>query len=333
MLLLPTAVLHTLSEQAPSTHELGGHFRVDARGQLTDTVTFEGQQCRDAHGQRLSGAAQCRIHKPDAPVSFHTHPKSNRPSSADMRGRAHPALSQKGQRRLSLIIAPRMSGTHALSCARGVEGRAAEGGQAPGQGRHAVAVRTGNRLIRSDKKRPRRLRAFSAAGRTSSTSRGPAAPGPAPHRCQRAALPCINHSARLGRAGSGPVTYAGTDGAPGAVRHSRRRRGGRRGGRRRRNGRRRRQRGAVTRAPRMTMRLLMSRRLARWRRPGWTTLRPNLCTFRSLFCVRVRVLLLPALLLPLLPRSRSCSPPLPPRLAPAPAPLPASPRAVRSLQG
>ena len=156
MLLLPTAVLHTLSEQAPSTHELGGHFRVDARGQLTDTVTFEGQQCRDAHGRRLSGAAQCRIHKPDAPVSFHTHPKSNRPSSADMRNAVlkHPALSQKGQRRLSLIIAPRGVWWYTPSPAMRAAWKAAlqKGDKRLVKDAMRLWSRTGNRLIRSDKK-------------------------------------------------------------------------------------------------------------------------------------------------------------------------------------
>ena len=109
MLRIPAATLHRLAAEAPKTHELGGHFRVDADGTLRDTVVFEGEQCRDKDGNRISGGAQCRIHKPDAEISFHTHPKSNRPSSADMRNAVlkHPAVSGRGKRRLSLVLGPR----------------------------------------------------------------------------------------------------------------------------------------------------------------------------------------------------------------------------------
>lgn len=156
MLHLPTATLHQLAAAAPTTHELGGHFRMDARGHLVDVVTFEGSQCRDQHGRRLSGAAQCRIHKPDAPVSFHTHPKSNRPSSADMRNAVlkHPALSHAGRRRLSVILAPRGVWWYAPSAAMRAAWRAELRAGRKGMVKDAMRLwsRTGNRLIRDEKR-------------------------------------------------------------------------------------------------------------------------------------------------------------------------------------
>ena len=165
MLRLPTAALHRLAADAPTTHELGGHFRMDAQGNLADTIMFEGQQCRDEHGNRLSGSAQCRIHKPDAPVSFHTHPKSNRPSSADMRNAVlkHPALSHKGQRRLSIIIAPRGVWWYTPSPAMRAAWKAAlrRGDKSLIKDAMRLWSRTGNRLIRNkDNEDPHAFCAF-----------------------------------------------------------------------------------------------------------------------------------------------------------------------------
>lgn len=109
LLRLPVARIRQLVAALPRTHEMGGHLQVGDDGVLHDVVTFEGAQCRDLGGARLSGAAQCRIHKPDAAISFHTHPRSNRPSSADLRNAVlkHPHMSRKGRRRLSLVFTPR----------------------------------------------------------------------------------------------------------------------------------------------------------------------------------------------------------------------------------
>ena len=154
MLHLPAATLHRLAADAPTTHELGGHFRMDERGHLVDIVRFEGSQCRDEHGNRLSGATQCRIHKPDAAVSFHTHPKSNRPSSADMRNAVlkHPALSHKGKRRLSVILAPRGVWWYMPSPSMRAAWRAALRAGRKGVVKDAMRLwsRTGNRLIRDE---------------------------------------------------------------------------------------------------------------------------------------------------------------------------------------
>ena len=95
----------------PTTHELGGHLLTGGGGQLARIVTFEGDACRDAAGRRLTATRQCKIRKPDAAISFHTHPKSNRPSSADLRNAVlkHPALHRRrtpGKRLLSLVVTP-----------------------------------------------------------------------------------------------------------------------------------------------------------------------------------------------------------------------------------
>ena len=152
MLRIPTAKLHELAAQAPKTHELGGHFRVRADGTLSDTILFEGEQCRNAEGQRISGAAQCRIHKPDAEISFHTHPKSNRPSSADMRNAVlkHPAVSGRGKRRLSLVLGPRGVWWYAPSpeMRRAWRARLRRGDKSFVKGAMRQWSKTGNRYVR-----------------------------------------------------------------------------------------------------------------------------------------------------------------------------------------
>jgi hypothetical protein len=112
LLVLPyDAHLAPVVRTLPKTHELGGHLLTGGGGQLERIVTFEGDACRDATGARLTATRQCKIRKPDAAISFHTHPKSNRPSSADLRNAVlkHPVMGRRrtpGKRRLSLVVTP-----------------------------------------------------------------------------------------------------------------------------------------------------------------------------------------------------------------------------------
>lgn len=67
----------------------------------------QGSPCRDNQGTKLRKGTHCSIRKADHPISFHTHPKSNAPSSADMRNSLfkHPDMHRyNGKRRLSIVF-------------------------------------------------------------------------------------------------------------------------------------------------------------------------------------------------------------------------------------
>ena len=119
LLVLPyDAHLAPVVRTLPATHELGGHLLTGGGGRLDRIVTFAGDACRDATGKRLTATRQCKIRKPDASISFHTHPKSNRPSSADLRNAVlkHPDFRRHktpGKRRLSLVVTPEGVWTYA----------------------------------------------------------------------------------------------------------------------------------------------------------------------------------------------------------------------------
>ena len=111
----------------PPTHEIGGHISFNKAGDSKSIRWFEGAACRNANGARINGGDGCRIRKPDHAVSFHTHPKSNRPSSADLRNSIckHPRLRKvfaqpreqhlrrpadsqmHGRRQVSLVFTPK----------------------------------------------------------------------------------------------------------------------------------------------------------------------------------------------------------------------------------
>lgn len=150
---IPFALLRTID--VPRTHEVGGHLLMGGGHRIDDVVTFAGDQCRTPAGERLSGAAQCKIHKPDAAISFHTHPQSNRPSSADMRNAVlkHPQLSKRGKRLLSMVMTPKglwwYTPTRALRAAWKARLRQA-GGKAWVQQQMREWSRAGRRCIPGD---------------------------------------------------------------------------------------------------------------------------------------------------------------------------------------
>ena len=90
----------------PSTHEIGGHLLAREDGVVHSYRVYKGKPCRNEKGQRFKNA-QCKIQKPDHAFSFHTHPKSDRPSSADLRNAVlkHPSLG-RGRRRVSVVFSP-----------------------------------------------------------------------------------------------------------------------------------------------------------------------------------------------------------------------------------
>eukprot|EP00937_MAST-01D_sp_MAST-1D-sp2_P004330 g4330.t1 len=106
MLHLPVSVIAEIREKMPSTHEIGGHLLAHEDGIVHSYRVYKGKPCRDENGKRFKNT-QCKIQKPDHALSFHTHPKSDRPSSADLRNAVlkHPALG-RGKRRMSVIFAP-----------------------------------------------------------------------------------------------------------------------------------------------------------------------------------------------------------------------------------
>jgi hypothetical protein len=104
---LPRHLIEEIRQTMPSTHEIGGHLLCDAHRHIRDVRVFKGKPCRDEQGVRFRNA-QCKIKKPDAEISFHTHPKSNRPSSSDLRNCVfkHPDINGRGKRRTSVLFTP-----------------------------------------------------------------------------------------------------------------------------------------------------------------------------------------------------------------------------------
>ena len=68
----------------PKTHELGGTFELNNDGVITNIHVSGGGACRDASGRLLPGKI-CSVKHPSGPVTWHTHPRANRPSSSDLR--------------------------------------------------------------------------------------------------------------------------------------------------------------------------------------------------------------------------------------------------------
>lgn len=105
-------IVASVRNRIPVTHEIGGEIRTKASGRagnrnVVDIVFVEGPQCRNVEGVKLRKGAYCSIHKPDYPISFHTHPKSNAPSSTDIRNSIfkHPQMEgYHGKRRLSIVF-------------------------------------------------------------------------------------------------------------------------------------------------------------------------------------------------------------------------------------
>lgn len=104
---LPRHFIDEIRATMPSTHEIGGHMLSDRNQVIHDVQVFEGKPCRDEQGKRFRNAV-CKIKKPDAAISFHTHPKSNRPSSSDLRNCVlkHPGINGRGKRHTSVLFTP-----------------------------------------------------------------------------------------------------------------------------------------------------------------------------------------------------------------------------------
>ena len=92
---VPARIIEEIRSQMPSTHEIGGHLLARDDGVVHSYRVYKGKPCRNEQGQRFKNA-QCKIQKPDHAYSFHTHPKSDRPSSADLRNAVlkHPELGR-----------------------------------------------------------------------------------------------------------------------------------------------------------------------------------------------------------------------------------------------
>ncbi len=103
---VPARIVEEIRRQMPPTHEIGGHLLAREDGVVHSYRIYKGKPCRNEAGQRFKNA-QCKIQKPDHAFSFHTHPKSDRPSSADLRNAVlkHPSLG-RGRRRVSVVFAP-----------------------------------------------------------------------------------------------------------------------------------------------------------------------------------------------------------------------------------
>jgi hypothetical protein len=104
---LPQRIIQEIREQMPSTHEIGGHLLAGGGGVIEQFRVYKGKPCRNEKGERFRNT-HCKIRKPDHALSFHTHPKSNRPSSSDLRNAVlkHPELGRRGRRRLSVLFTP-----------------------------------------------------------------------------------------------------------------------------------------------------------------------------------------------------------------------------------
>ncbi len=99
---LPQRIIESIREQMPSTHEIGGHLLLGGGGDVIEKFrVYKGKPCRNEKGERFRNT-HCKIRKPDHALSFHTHPKSNRPSSSDLRNAVlkHPEMGRRGRRRL-----------------------------------------------------------------------------------------------------------------------------------------------------------------------------------------------------------------------------------------
>ena len=103
-LYIPSSVLRDIYNKMPRTHELGGHLVLEpGTNTVARVVYFRGEQCRSETGEKHT---ECKISKPDNKISFHTHPKSNVPSSSDMRNAVlkNPRVSKKGKREISIVM-------------------------------------------------------------------------------------------------------------------------------------------------------------------------------------------------------------------------------------
>ena len=76
--------LKEIKNARPLTHELGGIFTIGKHHIVNDVQFSRGNVCRDAHGNLLSHVKNCSVTHKDGKYVFHTHPKSNRPSSGDL---------------------------------------------------------------------------------------------------------------------------------------------------------------------------------------------------------------------------------------------------------
>ena len=80
---IPGRVLRRLVASVPKSREYGGCLEFDD-GDLVGVQTFRGPVCRDRRtGNLLEGGAPCGVTYPTREVTFHTHPRANRPSTAD----------------------------------------------------------------------------------------------------------------------------------------------------------------------------------------------------------------------------------------------------------
>lgn len=78
------AHLKKIKNARPLTHELGGLFTL-SKDHIVQNVHFSrGNVCRDANGNLLKHVKNCSVTHRDGEYIFHTHPKSNRPSSGDL---------------------------------------------------------------------------------------------------------------------------------------------------------------------------------------------------------------------------------------------------------
>lgn len=66
------------------THEIGGTMRFKPDGLLEKVAVVQGDRCRGEDGALLRSGGVCTLRHEEAPVTWHSHPIANRPSSADL---------------------------------------------------------------------------------------------------------------------------------------------------------------------------------------------------------------------------------------------------------
>ncbi len=83
-LVLTYSDIWALRLMRPRTHKLGGTFDTNGDGVIVGAHVSGGGACRDAAGKLLPGKI-CSVKHSSGPVTWHTHPRANRPSSSDLR--------------------------------------------------------------------------------------------------------------------------------------------------------------------------------------------------------------------------------------------------------
>ena len=76
--------VEAIRKQVPMTHEIGGTMRFKPDGLLEKVAVVQGDQCRGTDGALLRSGGVCTLRHDEAPVTWHSHPIANRPSSADL---------------------------------------------------------------------------------------------------------------------------------------------------------------------------------------------------------------------------------------------------------